>query len=285
MARRQAAALLNAVRRHWHRAAVPSPAPQQFVGRNVLDTRSRPLLNPDNGMMVLWSPKSACTTVFVWFAGTIGKLDEVHAYGNAHRYRMQVYRKSDLYQRGLERSPADYRIVRVIRDPYQRAASIFRHALRTAFMNKQLKASPAALDRSTGFSFLQFLDYLGSLDLETANTHLRAQRHLVESEHWPEFIINISRQDLFTELNHVEEAFGLARTDFHEMAWLHERESERKARPGAFEGKTADDFPFDKDAASGLKPWPDYNELLTPRARARIEKIYARDFEAYAAHL
>jgi hypothetical protein len=255
------------------------------VGRNVLDARSRPLLNPDNGMMVLWSPKSACTTVFVWFAGTIGRLDEVRAFGSAHRYRMQVYRKSDLYQRGLERPPGDYRIVRVIRDPYQRAASIYRHALKTPFfMNKQLKAVPAALDRSAGFSFLQFLDYLEGLDLETANTHLRVQRHLVESEHRPEFIINISRQDLFTELNKVEEAFGLPRTDFHEMEWLHERESGRKAKPGAFEGGAADDFPFDKDAASGLKPWPDYGALLTPRARARIEKIYAGDFEAYAAY-
>ena len=152
-------------------------------------------------------------------------------------------------------------------------------------MNKQLKASPAALDPKAGFSFLQFLDYLASLDLDTANPHLQAQRHVVETLRRPDFVINISKQDLFEELNRVEDAFGLHRTDFHDLRWLHEREAGRKAQPGAFAREAADEFPFDKNAAFGLKPWPDYEQLLTPRARARIEALYARDFEAYAPYL
>jgi hypothetical protein len=245
----------------------------------------QPLLNPDNGMMVVWSPKSACTTVFVWFAGTIGRLDEARASADVHRYRTDVYYSSDLYRRGLDHRLGDYRIVRVIRDPYARAASIYRHALRTRLVDRRFKAASAMLDRRKGFSFLQFLDYVGTLRPRAAGAHLRPQFHPIETALRPEIVINISRQDLFAELNGVEDAFGLPRTDFRDLEWLLRREARRKAKEGAFKGEAADDVLFDADAARGLKPWPDYGQLLTPRARARIETLYARDFEAYAAHL
>ena len=252
--------------------------------RNSIMQEPRVLLNPDHRMMVVWSPKSACTTVFVWFANTIGKIEDMKGYKWPHEYRSEAYYKSDLHLRGLKLAPRNYRIVRVIRDPYFRAASIYRHALKTRLDEDHLKAASPPLDRRTGFSFMQFLDYIETLQLDSANVHIRPQFHPVEAELRPEFVINISRQDLFTELNKVEEAFALPRTDFHSLNWLH-READRKAKPGAFGGNEADVVPFDRLAARGQKPWPTYEQLLTPRARARIETLYARDFEAYADHL
>lgn len=254
------------------------------ANRNPMLRQPRVLLDPDKRMMVVWSPKSACTTVFVWFANVIGKVHELKGHKWPHEYRREVYYKSDLHLRGLEHPLRDYRMVRIIRDPYSRAASIYRHALKTRLDEEGLKAASPPLDRRTGFSFLQFLDYVESLKLDSANVHIRPQFHPVEAELRPEFVINISRQDLFAELHGVEEAFGLPRTDFRSLEWLH-READRKAKPGAFDGEEADAVPFDTSAARGLKPWPTYEQLLTPRARARIEKLYARDFEAYAAHL
>jgi len=250
----------------------------------LLRARPQPLLNPDAAMMVVWSPKSACTTIFVWFAATIGKLEEARAARDVHRYRRDAYAASELYQRGLKRPVEAYRMVRVIRDPFLRAASIYRHALRTDILDRKGGAA-AALDRRAGFSFLTFLDHVGALLPNTADAHLRAQVHPVETALAPEVVINISRQNLFAELNRVEASFGLPRTDFDALAWLHRREDRRSAKPAAFAGEGADQHPFDAAAARGLKPWPDYGQLLTPAARARIEALYAADFKAYAAHL
>jgi Sulfotransferase family len=246
---------------------------------------SPPLLNPDNKLMVVWSPKSACTTVFTWFINVIGRLDELSRYSSPHRYRIEVYQKSELRLRGLKHPIKHYRMVRVIRDPYTRTASIYRHALRTKLLENYPRTVPAGLDPAAGFSFLRFLDCVGMLNLSEANPHLQAQFSPVEMVHEPEIIINISKQDLFTELNKVEESFELPRTNFKELTWLHELEVRRKMKPRSFDGQSADEFPFDRKAASGLKPWPSYEQLLTPRARVRIERLYVSDFDAYADYL
>ena len=247
----------------------------------------RPWLNPDRNMMVLWSAKSACTTSFVWFLNSIGWLEDFRrSRSYAHRFRRDIYEKSDLVRRGRAKLIDDYTILHIIRDPYTRAVSSYRQALKFGFADRGSYSLPGSpLDRNAGFSFTEFLDVLGEVDLTRGNVHWKLQVHPVEALRRPERVINISRQDLFEELTRVEEEFGLPHTDCASLDWLHRQEARRKSRPDAAASGDSSDVPFTRADAEGQRPWPDYQRFLTPAVRRRIERLYARDFEAFAAHL
>ena len=144
--------------------------------------RSRALINCDNRLMVIWSAKSACTAVYVWFAQVSGFGDDVRAtHERPHIHRTTVYQKSDLYARSLTAPLERYRTLRVIRDPYSRAVSSYRHALMNAYAQPYMtKFSNGTLRRKTGYSFQEFLDMLQSVDLQRENLHFRTQFNVIE---------------------------------------------------------------------------------------------------------
>jgi Sulfotransferase family len=247
----------------------------------------RPLLDPDHGVMVVWAAKAACTASFVWFSGLVGMQDDLRrSRMSPHRYRQTRYYGSELYRRGRAKPLAGYLVLHILRDPYTRTVSSYRQALKTGYLDKRLATLPAGpLDSRTGFSFLQFLDYLETIDLEQANIHHRLQWHAVEDKKGPDRVINISRQDLFAELNRLEGELALAPTDFTALGWLHARESRRKARTELFVGAEVAERRFDHEAGIGRRPWPDYEQFLSAPVRRRIERLYAKDFEAFEAYL
>ena len=246
-----------------------------------------PWLDPDRKLMVLWSAKCACTASFVWFAKCVGMLDEMRALGKQpHRYRQENYHRSELYRRGRAAPIKDYYVVHIIRDPYLRAVSSYRHALGTGYADKRLALPQAGgLNRAAGFSFAEFLNYLETIDLRRANVHHRLQRHPVEKSRPPDRVINISRQDLFAELNRLEADRSLPRTDFASLEWLHRREAERRAQTEPIVGPDIPERRFNAAAVNGRRPWPDYEQFLDDRTRHRIERLYAPDFELFAPYL
>lgn len=183
----------------------------------------------------------------------------------------------------MEGDTSGFHIVRIIRDPYERAVSIFRHALMTNFADKD--AAAAGLDFNEGVSFRQFLKLVLALDMKTADTHYRPQFHPFESLRRPDTIINVSKSDLFGELNALERQKGWPITDFFSMQWFHSMESSRRpptyspTEERMFNAPIARADPLKKNTA-----FPDYDRLLTPKARSRIEQIYRVDFEAYRDH-
>lgn len=264
-----------------------------FVLRNIPPLRvfalkrSRVLLNCDKRLMVIWSAKSACTSVYVWFAHVSGFLDDLRA---AHvplqKHRTESYHYSDLYRRSLAAPLDDYRTLRVIRDPYARTVSLYRFALMHKYVEPYLATfSGGKLNRSAGFSFQQFLDLMGSIDLQTANVHFRPQFNPIEKIHKSDFTVNISKSNLFQQLNATALRWSLPATDFEGMKWLIELEKSRKAKETPIEGADIDHRAFNKAAARGRLPFPSYDQLLTPTARARIESLYSVDFQAYRSHL
>src|SRR5262249_14181942 len=59
-----------------------------------------PLIDPANKLVVIFSAKSACTNVLVWFFHHLGHAKAVRDYHpSPHQYRTQVYYRSKLYQR------------------------------------------------------------------------------------------------------------------------------------------------------------------------------------------
>ncbi len=184
--------------------------------------RPAPLINMHKNLLVLWSPKSACTTVYVWFAKVSGFADDVRAFAKwPHRHRIHQYLRSALYHDSALSGMINASPLKIIRCPYGRAVSIYRHALQTDFADIAMEAwSGGKISAGGGYSFQTFLDLLETLDMARADIHFRPQFHPLERERKPAHIVNISTSDLFADLNRFEESQGLPRTDFSTLTWL-----------------------------------------------------------------
>lgn len=246
-----------------------------------------PLLNKDKRLIVLWSPKSACTTTYVWFSHLSGFSNEVRHYAAwPHRHRIEQFQRSPFFAESAKSDLSEMRVLRIIRDPYSRAVSIYRHALQTHFADAPMRVySNGKIDADDGYSFQTFLDFVAQLDMTRVDIHFRPQLHPYEAHRVPDKIINISKQDLIAELGSFEESNGLARTDFEELSWLHDLESKRRAKQDPITGDDIDKVPFTRHQVHKLGHFPSYSQLLTPKAKTKIESIYAADFDAYADYL
>jgi hypothetical protein len=145
--------------------------------------------------------------------------------------------------------------------------------------------SKGRLYRKTGYSFLDFLGMLESVDISKTNLHFRTQLNEIEAHRSSDLVINISRQDLASELINIAEAWSLPIVDLRRLEWLTNHETKRKAKTANTSHAELDDVVLDYRAASGKRAFPEYDQLLTPRTRARIEQIYAADFKAYSQFL
>jgi hypothetical protein len=244
-----------------------------------------PWLAPDSSLLIVWSAKSACSLTYTWYLSHIGQLDDYLASGESpHEYRGKRYLNSDAFRRGRRRMLDDYRIVHILRDPYLRAISSYRHALATGFADKRFLALDPDVNRQSGFAFSQFLDFLDMLDPERWNAHYRQQLHPIERIKPADYVINISKVSYPGVLNDLEEELGLPRTDFGRFGQILKTEERRRAKTKAFARDVADQ-PLSAAAARGRGPWPDYEQFLTVPIRRRIERLYAADFEAFAPYL
>ncbi len=265
------------------------PDSQTVNRRNAspLTTAPLPLLNVNKNLAVLWSPKSACTTVYVWFSHISGFSRDVREYASwPHRHRMEQFSKSDIYAESAANGMAGATLLRIIRDPYSRAVSIYRHALKTQFADKDMELySNGMISAEKGYSFQTFLDMAATLDMRQVDIHFRPQFHLYETQRKPDRVINISKQDLFTELNAFEAEVGITATNFADLDWLHVLESKRKAKQEPMKGDTLDTTAFSRHQVNKLGLFPNYGQLLTPEARQKIELIYKSDFDAYRDYL
>ena len=275
--------------------------PESETARRILDRAQRlrnplasplleppqPWLNPDQSLMVVWSAKSASSLAFVWYLATVGLLEDYRTSRmSSHAYRGARLSQSNVVRRGRAKLLDDYWIVHILRDPYQRAVSSYRHALATGYSDKRFRsAKDGGMNRAEGFSFSRFLDYLETIDLDRANVHHRLQLHRVERIKPADTVINISRQNLLVELNRLEDERGMPRTDFRVFGPFIKTEEKRRAKVTPFEGEDMADVPLNAAAAHGRAPWPAYEQLLNRATRQRIERLYADDFSAFGAYI
>jgi hypothetical protein len=233
-------------------------------------------------MIVILSQKSACASVSAWFFHQLGHgkaARDYHWFANA--YRTEVYYKSDLYRRAFRMDLANFTVVRVVRDSFERAASSFRHAVAYGYVDQAIGEACGRDDVvERGYSFLEFLEFLEGSDLWHGNSHLRFQRHPVEDLLPVRHLINVSTQDLFVRLNEVEADLGLPITDLETFTWAGAME-ERRAIFRAFEGESDPAAVRLTREQARRGPWPRAEALLTPRAREQIARIYAVDIESY----
>ena len=120
----------------------------------------------------------------------------------------------------------------------------------------------------------------GLHDQRVEPPHFRVQHHPVEDIVPIEYLINISKDDLFKRLGEIEQQLGLAPGGPQMDDWLHRLRKHR--RPDAVFENVPDltSLPFTAQQAR-KGPWPRSQDLLTPQARERLAKLYAVDIRSY----
>jgi hypothetical protein len=279
-AARSIGALLSAFQRKTSEHPVPPVEATTGIGR-LLWTAAPPLIDPRHRVIVVFSEKAACTNVLIWFFTQVGHVKAARDFHHwPHEYRRKVYYYSQSYRDALRSDLTEFKVIRVVRDPYDRAASSFRHAVRFGLMDDDINRSVGR--RSTtreGLSFSEFLSVLEQTDLRSCNPHFSVQRHPMEDTFKVDHLINVSKESLSKRFNQIESELGLARTDLDNDPWVKRlRKHNRPARE--LEGTALYTRRLTRDEARN-GPWPRHADLLTPEARMRIAKLYSRDIESY----
>ena len=235
------------------------------------------LIHLDYKCLVIFSAKSACSSVVIWFFHTMGLLGEARSYNEwPHQYRLDKFMPR---QRALGKIMIDdLTFLRIVRDPLERAKSSFRHILATHYAQETMQTKIGINLRTQGLSFQQFIDFLEKENLDWCNSHHRRQKHPIEKIRSADFIINVSEQDLFTELNNFERLMKMPQTDFNQLKWIHELQAARVV-PTVDMGPDADLLILTELQAQ-RGPWP--KNLLTQRARERLEKLFSEDIALYS---
>jgi Sulfotransferase family len=256
------------------------PDKAEKAWRQALRKVERPLLHPQRRFVVLFSAKSACSSVVIWFLHTLGLAAEARAFSEwPHHYRInRFYAREDYLAARDALGPDDVTVLRVVRDPVDRAGSSFRHALGLSYARETIREKLGIDTDVQGLSFERFIDFLEMEDLDHCDPHHKRQKHAVEGLRRPDVVINASRQDLFTELNAFERMMGMPVTNFKELAWVHELQATRVPHSVNPEADVYRTVLTREQAQNG--PWP--KKLITPEARARLEKLYAEDMALYA---
>jgi hypothetical protein len=251
------------------------------IGR-LLWTDPAPLIHPGHRFIVVFSAKSACTNVLIWFLTQLGHARaarDFHLW--PHEYRTTVYYYSELYRKAFRSDVSGFKVIRIVRDPFERTASSFRHVVRYSVVDREIeqRVGRRSMDRD-GLSFSEFLTFLEGTDLRSCDPHLAIQHHPIEDRLRVDYLINISRENLFERLNKIETELDLKPTNLPKDRWVKALRAHN--RPDRRLDETADIYTrrLTREQAS-VGPWPDLGALLSDDARARIAKLYAKDIECY----
>ncbi|MEZ5830433.1 MAG: sulfotransferase family 2 domain-containing protein [Dongiaceae bacterium] len=229
-------------------------------------------------LAVMWSYKAACTTVIKWVFLQNGLLAEALAYGNwIHKYRLRQYQKSDRYLSRLKRlNSSTFDIIKIVRDPLDRAVSSYIHAYRTGYDDQaisQVLQRPVTFRER--FSFREFIAFLEHSDLKYSNPHHRVQVAPVERHVLfriaPRRIIKIE-QGLTSALSELERSFGLPPTDFTSPVFTSDHHTVRAPQ----HGPAADLVNFPRKGAV-----PPASTFYDDDLTARVARLYAEDFQRY----
>lgn len=240
------------------------------------------LVCPPCGIGLVWSPKSACTSAVLWYLAHAGLLEAALAFDPwPHRYRTQVLPGLPAYQqwvRGCE--PGRLRWVRVIRNPFLRAVSSYRHALRHGYEDRRIDRVLGLSVAGRGFSFGEFLRYLEQIDVTTCDPHHAQQWRSFEAGLRMDRVVHADREPLLETLcEFADPGPELRRRLFAEAARLAEGHHARRV------ASNEDCLHAVLTPSDTSGPWPDYGAFLNQEARSRIERIYRRDFEQFGRFL
>jgi hypothetical protein len=274
-----------------HRGDKPDIRPRGAAGQDMatllLEQRCepRPLLLGSARLGIIWSAKSACTTVLLWYLWHRNLLQTARAYSDwPHNFRNRVLYSDETYRMWASQVEAGgWTWLRVIRDPYKRVVSSYRHAVINGYEDRKMaRRLKRPIPEGGGYSFEEFLDYLLRIDVSMCNLHHRQQFHPLEERVAPSRIINVDRDDLMQALAAIDAELEARRAGWRRCSAAVAGNRQRPSRTAASWSRLSAVALTRQDAVG---EWPAYACFLNDSTREKIAKIYAVDLRRYSAFL
>lgn len=249
---------------------------------------SLPLVREGFPVVCCWSPKAGCSTVLKWFLQHNGELEEARRYSDwIHVYRVDRLFGQPGYEQLCRRAVRSdrFRVIKVIRDPAQRAVSAYLHYLRVEqqdWQGSRMLATWKAehdLGSQEGCSFHQFLQFIRDSDRFGSlwDPHLRPQYDRAWDPHVDAYI---PLENLAAGLEETERICGLPHVDIQALSESvhHNRPSRQQQWP-----KHASTFPATSKTLDDIGV-PPAAMLLDEKTIPMVRAQYAIDYRAYAEH-
>ena len=256
----------------------------------------KPLIDPKNKLILFWTHRCGSTSAQRWFFDLAGWKDRMprlasrllfRVLGNPQRARghgvgelaqLWYAAHNDIYTdlNTIYRDPS-YLKIAVVRDPLLRAVSAFSTVLgsKSGLQWQAVARSLSAPDDERRISFLEFVDFLETIDLATANYHWRLQT----AQDWPKFDdVQLVRVEM---LEQALDKMCLLLGRKPVRVWTHSAQTKLNVAVSSDEilNYTRADFVrafgFDR---RGLIRLPRYASFLTEAVAMRLRRLYASDF-------
>lgn len=270
-----------------------------------------PLCSEELGIALLWNAKAACTFAIKWLYWQEGLLEEAQAYAPwPHQYRQYVYCQRPHHAECLGRIPRmGPRVIKVVRNPFDRAVGAYlsycnqaarrtrtRHDLLARAVVRRVRGrdhlpSPdetdpqhARLLRSIGrqlgrevgngglFTFREFVGFLETLEIDTADMHLRSQVHPCERSGALDGISLVRVEEADREIPRLEEELGLRHADLVSLRRSRHHSERTEAASFAADSRFGDTLGTPVPASRWF-----YDQSLVER----VGQLYREDIERY----
>ena len=264
----------------------------------VLIAGRQPLHAPDFPLMLLFSPKAGCTSFTKWFFFQTGKLEEALEYGSwIHKYRTDILIRQEGYAAETLRllQTRERPIIKLVRNPYDRAVSSFLHTVRgasrssggTGWERVLVRAARERAGKPQGevfrLSFRDFLRHVAAVGSAVGkiNGHV-AQQYLPREEAFISRVIKL--ENFRPEIRGLEAEFALREAPLEELSSsVHHISSGDQAAIGKFSSPHAvapADIQIGRSRVrrSDLPSYADFYDAETERL---VHECFAVDFERY----
>lgn len=252
--------------------------------RHIAHPPPRPLVDPQSKFILFWMHRCGSTTGQRWFFEIAGWKDRMRGRGAGELSSMWYAEHPEAYENRQEyyRDPSFIKLA-IVRHPLIRAVSSFTVVTDTksGAQWKAVAGSLKAPDHERRLTFLEFLDFLESENLETANYHWRLQTaqewydfpvsdvHLVRLESIQPGLDNICRMLGKKPLPlRINSAQSTCRTNISQSDIVN---FTRKDFARAFGHDTR-----------GIIRFPEHSKFLTADTIQRLITLYQRDFTRLA---
>ncbi|MBR8827189.1 MAG: sulfotransferase family 2 domain-containing protein [Gomphosphaeria aponina SAG 52.96 = DSM 107014] len=241
----------------------------------VLFTSARPLFSKEHKLGLFWSAKGGCTFAVKWYFYQIGLLETALEYHKwIHNYRQYYYQQENYQNELKEILNPETQTIKVVRNPYNRVVSSYIHVIKYNYEDQRImKFLGRDVNKQATFSFREFIAYLESISLRSANEHHRLQVHLSEELGLvkPKYVVKLEKS--FEELRQIEVELGLKESDLEALV-----ESKHHTKREENDDEFCGDKWFERKHNVTV---PSAKNFYDDELKVRVEKLYGVDLERY----
>lgn len=245
--------------------------------RNIL-----PLVDFDRKIGLIWTARSACSLSVLWYYAITGQIEDAVNFNPwPHKFRQK--KLNQIIIEKAKSSPLktqDITWVRVMRDPFKRAISSYRHFVKHLIEEEKVDALFGIKTRELGLSFEEFLQYLSTTQIQMCDLHFRQQWCDAEEFCQKVKIINADRSDLKKSL------LGQMVPDQKNLNIFEEREiyinKIHVSKISNIQNLNSKTKITKQQIADG---WPEEKAFDNKYTRALVRKIYAEDYSRFKEYI